>query len=220
MEFANLAQKTESIWKKLLDHPFVKEIYSGDLSKEKFEFYLKQDFYYLDQSMRNMGLLIAKAEDIEVRRKLINILYSELQVEFSEYKKQLLELNIDPEEAKKFKTSQANISYTNYLLSISSQKNFEEGMAALLPCYWSYLKIAEANQEKLKKNNNKYYLDWASVYTRAEYKDLVEDMINILEKYLNKSNFGLIQETFSNSLKFEYEFFTDMYELRKWQFAE
>ncbi|MFW6028950.1 MAG: thiaminase II [Halanaerobiales bacterium] len=220
MDFTELVQSTEDIWKKLLDHPFIKKLYSGDLSKEKFKFYLKQDFYYLDQSMRNMGLLIAKAEDIEVRRKLINILYSESEVEFSEYKKQLLELNIGPEEAKNIKASRANISYTNYLLAVSSQKSFKEGMAALLPCYWSYLKIAEANQDKLKKNKNKYYLDWATVYTRVEYKDLVNEMISILEMYLDESNFDLLQETFKNSLKFEFEFFTDMYKLRKWQFAD
>lgn len=218
MEFSDLVKETENTWKKLVEHPFVVEIYQGVLPKEKFDFYLKQDYYYLDQSMRNMGLLVAKAENIEIRKKFIKILYSEEEVEFSGYEKLLNKRNISPKEVENINPTRANVSYTNYLLSISSQKTFTEGIAALLPCYWSYLKIGEFHQDKLYQNDNQLYQNWASVYTNEDYIGLVDDIVEIFERNINKYNHEKLKEFFTKSLKFEYEFFSDVYKMEKWKY--
>jgi thiaminase/transcriptional activator TenA len=217
LNFEKLVNETQVNWKKVIEHQFVREIYGGDLADDIFKFYLKQDYYYLNQSMRNMAILISKLDDVKAKQKLITVLNSEANVEFEEYKKLLDYYNIDHENHENFELSYANISYSNYLLAVSSQNTFIEGLAVLIPCYWLYLKMAEEHAAKLKKNKNEIYKNWAAVYKREEFKKLVEDLIILMEAGLNKDNFELIKYQFNNSIKFEYQFFDDVYHKKLWE---
>ncbi|MFW6294645.1 MAG: hypothetical protein ACOC1M_02865 [Halanaerobium sp.] len=217
MNFERLVNETQVNWKKVIEHQFVKEIYSGDLADDIFKFYLKQDYYYLNQSMRNMAVLISKLDDVNAKQKLISVLNSEANVEFEEYKKLLDYYNIDHENHEDFELSYANTAYSNYLLAVSSQNTFIEGLAALIPCYWLYLKMAEEHSAQLKRNKNEIYKNWAAVYKREEFKKLVEDLIILLEAGLSKDNFELIKYQFNNSIKFEYQFFDDVYHKKVWE---
>ncbi|MDK2906133.1 MAG: hypothetical protein PWQ66_94 [Petrotoga sp.] len=128
MNFSYINDHTKKELEKLINHPFMIELYSGELSFEKFVFFLKQDFYYLEQSMKNMGILIAKAKDLTPRRKLINILYNESEIEFKNYLNLLDFLNIDPSTLKSIDLTRANIAYSNYLISQSAQKSFNNSL--------------------------------------------------------------------------------------------
>ncbi len=217
MQFKRFVEETEDNWKKVIEHQFVKEIFKGDLKEDIFKFYLKQDYYYLNQSMRNMAVLISKQQNIKAKQKLIAVLYSEANVEFAELEKLLEFYNIDADHYEKFELSYANISYSNYLLAVSSQNNFAEGLAALIPCYWLYLKIAEKHADKLKTNQNGIYKNWASVFKRKEFKKLVEDLINLLEAEITEDNFAMLKYHFNNSIKFEYHFFDEVYHKKSWK---
>lgn len=219
MIFEDIVRETEDIWKKVINNPMVSEIYNGTLDRKIFKFYLLQDYYYLDQSLRNMGILVSRAENIDDRIELINILYMEANHEFTAYEKLLKSLNIDLNEAKKVKLTRANVSYTNFLLSISSLNTFAEGIAALLPCYWTYRKIGEMHQSKLVNNNDKYYQDWASICDTPDFIELVDKMIKLLNRNIlnaGKEKEKKIINAFSMSLKFEYEFWEDVYKMREW----
>jgi len=217
MNFSNIKDHTKKELEKLINHPFMVELYSGELSFDKFIFFLKQDFYYLEQSMKNMGILLAKAEDLTARRMLINILYNESEIEFKNYLNLLHSLNIDPSTLKSIDLTRANIAYSNYLISQSAQKSFVVGMAALLPCYYSYLEIYQYHKDKLSNNENDIYLKWASTYDEAKYKKLVGDLIYIFELYLNSEKEEEITQAYKNSLKFEYEFLEDAYYQKIWR---
>ncbi|KUK83381.1 MULTISPECIES: hypothetical protein [Petrotoga] len=217
MDFSHIKDHTKKELEKLINHPFMEELYTGELSFEKFVFFLKQDFHYLEQSMKNMGILIAKAEDLTARRMLINILYNESEIEFKNYLNLLDFLNIDSSKLKSIDLTRANIAYSNYLISQSAQKSFVVGIAALLPCYYSYLEIYQYHKDKLKNNENEIYLKWASTYNEAKYKKLVEDLICIFELYLNSEKEEEITQTYKNSLKFEYEFLEDAYYRKIWR---
>jgi len=216
MNFSYVRESAKRELEKLINHPFMVELYSGELIIEKFIFFLKQDFYYLEQSMKNMGILIAKAEDLTARKKLIDILYNESEIEFKNYLNLLDSLNIDPSTLKSIDLTRANIAYSNYLISQSAQRSFVVGMAALLPCYYSYLEIYKYHKNKLRNNKNDIYLKWASTYNEAKYKKLVADLIYIFELYLNSEKEEEITQAYKNSLKFEYEFLEDTYYQRIW----
>jgi len=102
--------------------------------------------------------------------------------EFDAYEKLLQSLGISLKEAERAKLT---ISYTNYLLSVSSLNSFAEGLTALLPCYWSYQKISEVHQEKLADNHNNYYKAWAGFYATYEYHQLVNNMRSLFNQVCN-----------------------------------
>lgn len=209
--------KNKEDWLKVVKHPFVDQIYRGELAEEIFKFYLLQDHYYLNQSMRNMAILISKAENLKEKQQLIDILNLEANVEFAKYQELLEYYKLEAKSAEEMELTYSNLAYSNYLLAVSSQAGFAEGMAALIPCYWIYLKMAEYHQHKLKENDNQIYQEWAAVFNSADYKRLVKNMLAILEKNLTEENFKKINYHFNNSIKFEYQFFSDVYQKKVWK---
>jgi len=216
VKFSYFEKQNKNVMKKIIDHPFMVELYQGQLDFSIFKFFLKQDYNYLDQSMANMGILISKAENIEIRRKLIKVIYSESEVEFENYKKLLGSLNISQKKAAEVKLTRANIAYSNYLISQSVKGSFARGIAALLPCYFSYLEVYKYHKSKLEYNNNPIYLDWAAAYAEEDFEELVIDLIDILEKNITEENYQRLLKAYSDSLKFEYEFLTDVYYKKSW----
>ncbi|ADQ14169.1 TenA family protein [Halanaerobium hydrogeniformans] len=217
MQFKDLVSENKKDWLKVVKHPFVDEIYRGKLAEETFKFYLIQDHYYLNQSMRNMAILISKAENLKQKQQLIDILNIEANVEFAKYQELLEYYSLEVKSAEEMKMTYSNIAYSNYLLAVSSQAGFAEGMAALIPCYWIYLKMAEYHHHKLKENDNQIYQDWATVFKSSDYKELVENMVEILEKEIETKNFKKLNYHFKNSIKFEYQFFSDVYQRKIWE---
>lgn len=42
-----LREDADYIWRQVFEHPFVIELYSGELPVERFVYYVKQDYNYL-----------------------------------------------------------------------------------------------------------------------------------------------------------------------------
>ena len=130
-----LRRDADSIWRGILNHPFVVELYKGSLPMEKFEFYVLQDYNYLATNMKNLGILSARAESVEATRQMLEIAHLEATSEFESYEKLLRDLGYTMEDAVRIKPAQTSISYASFLLATSSLKTFWEGLAATLPCF-------------------------------------------------------------------------------------
>ena len=57
-----LRTQTEALWQAIHEHAFVRGIGDGTLSRDRFEFYLRQDYAYLIDFSRVFGVAAAKAE--------------------------------------------------------------------------------------------------------------------------------------------------------------
>ena len=51
----------EPVYAKTIQHPFLQGLTSGELPRERFDFYLKQDALYLGEFSKALSLLAAKA---------------------------------------------------------------------------------------------------------------------------------------------------------------
>ena len=51
------------IYRKILDHPFIKGLVDGSLEEERFRFYVVQDALYLREYAKSIALLSAKAPE-------------------------------------------------------------------------------------------------------------------------------------------------------------
>ena len=58
-----LLKDTESIWAEYHQHPFVQGIADGTLDKEKFKYYMIQDYLYLLDYTKVFAIGVAKAKD-------------------------------------------------------------------------------------------------------------------------------------------------------------
>lgn len=206
-----LKKDAEHIWNKIYVHPFVKELFKGTLPEEKFRFYILQDYNYLFSSIRNFALLASRAEDEEIMRELIDMAHSEATGEFEGYKNFLRKMDLSIEEARSKEQIPAGISYVSFLLSTSSFKSLEEGITAVLPCYWSYLEIARFHSDKIEINENKLYREWASYYLEEDYINLVSRIRKLVDGIRDDFPYEKLKHVFMQSSRYEFSFWDSVY---------
>jgi thiaminase/transcriptional activator TenA len=205
-----LREDAAELWKKLFVHPFVVEIYEGVLPIEKFKFYVLQDYNYLVTTIKDFSILASKAPSAKALREIIGVAHLEATGQFKSYENLLKRLGYQIEDAEKIETPLISTSYTSFLLATSLLSSFGEGLAAVLPCFWSYAEIAEFHREKLRGNKNTLYLDWASVYFTKPYLELVERLKRLLDS-APIGDYEKLKEKFLLGSKYEYWFWNAAY---------
>ncbi|MEA3457486.1 MAG: thiaminase II, partial [Candidatus Thermoplasmatota archaeon] len=110
----------------------------------------------------------------------------------------------------------ANVSYVNFLLSTSSLKSYAESITAVLPCFWSYAEISEHHKNKLSKNENKLYVDWASVYLSEPYVNLVKKIKRLVDEAGETASYEMLKRTFITASKYEYMYWDAVYNMNAW----
>ena len=65
-----LMNEAEPIWRKIFAHPFLQEIKDGTLPLEKFQYYLGQDYHYLEGFGRAVAMTLAKAPNSSILEEL------------------------------------------------------------------------------------------------------------------------------------------------------
>ena len=94
-----LLKDTESIWAEYHQHPFVQGIADGTLDKEKFKYYMIQDYLYLLDYTKVFAIGVAKAKDMEFMKRFANSTHAILDGEMDIHRSYMARLGITPEEA-------------------------------------------------------------------------------------------------------------------------
>jgi len=211
-----LRKDTDFIWKKILCHPFVKELYKGDLPLEKFKFYILQDYHYLITAIKNFGIIVSKAPTVRAMREVADILELEAKSEFEGYKDFLDRIGYTVQDAAEVEPIPVSLSYSSFLLSTSSLQSYPEAITAVLPCFWSYAEIAEHQKDKLTSNKNQLYKDWAYAYLTESYLHLVEKIKDLVNEAGKDFPYHKLKEVFANASRYEYLFWDAVYHRKKW----
>lgn len=209
-----LREKASRIWDRILDHPFVVELYSGKLPFSKFKYYILQDYNYLVTMVKVLSIVAAKAPNIMQSKKALHLAYMTVTGEMENYERLLKEMNLTIDDAVSTIPNPTNVAYMNFLLSTSFLHDYWISMAALLPCFWTYLEIAEKHREKLESNQSILYKKWASTYLSREYREVVE----IFKDEVDSSTLTVEQmwPYFELASKYEYMFWSSAYSEEKW----
>lgn len=182
-----LLAASADIWAAYNEHPFVLGIQNGTLDKEKFRFYMIQDYLYLGEYAKTFAIGVAKATSLEnamLFSKYISVMNGELNVH-SDY---MSRLGVTQEDIDSAKRSLDNLSYTSYMLRVAYEEGEAEIIAAILACAYSYEVIAK----KMVENNpaavdDEFYGSWIRGYVSEEYsaenRVLIDKLESMTENY-------------------------------------
>lgn len=182
-----LLAATQEIWENYNQHPFVLGIQNGTLDKEKFRYYIIQDYLYLEDYAKTFAVGVAKAKSLKIANlfaKYIAVMNGELNVH-SGY---LARLGITQEEVDSTPRSLDNLSYTSYMLRVAYEEGEAEILAAILSCAYSYEIIAK-NIVKNNPNsiNDEFYGDWIKGYISDDYAEengiLLKELNRLTDTY-------------------------------------
>lgn len=213
-----LLEAAKDIWEGYNHHPFVMGIQEGTLDKEKFRYYIMQDYLYLVDYARTFAVGVAKARSLEVANlfaKYIQVMNGELDVH-SGY---MGRLGVTQEEIGAMKPSLDNLSYTSYMLRIAYDDGEAEVLAAILACAYSYEVIAKKMLENRPEAiNDEFYGDWIRGYASERYSQdnrVLLEMTDRLTKDYTEAQLAHLTEIFVICSRYEMAFWQMAWELKE-----
>ncbi|MDO6850586.1 thiaminase II [Priestia megaterium] len=223
MKFSErLYEKLQPIWRQNHNHPFVQGMGDGTLEKEKFRFYMIQDYLYLIDYAKLFAIGAMKATDVQTMGKFAALLDSTLNEEMSLHREYAKKFQISEKELEKAQPSPTTLAYTHYMLHVGQSGTLAELVAALLPCMWSYWEIGKELSEK-PGAENEFYREWIEMYSSEEFGELATWCINLFDSLTeDKSEAELekLEEIFLNTTRFEYMFWDMAYNEAMWPVHE
>lgn len=214
-----LLNATSDIWTRYNEHPFVLGIENGTLNKDKFRYYIIQDFIYLQDYLRTFAIGIAKAKTIEARDIFSGYISLLTGSEMSIHKGYMGVFNVSEEEYKATPTALDNLSYTSYMIRVAYDEGEAEILAAVLSCAYSYEIIAKKMIERNPKTTeDSFYGDWINGYASNEYSNgnvKLINTLNMLTKDYNEVQLKHLEDIFVACSRYEEKFWDFSWNMSK-----
>jgi thiaminase/transcriptional activator TenA len=106
----------------------------------------------------------------------------------------------------------ATYAYTRHLLFTAAQGTCAEGLAAVLPCQWSYGELAGPLMASLPADP--VYADWIAMFGAAGYGALVAETTGLLDRLAGPGDDALMRRLswiFDTSARYEAQFWDMAY---------
>lgn len=208
---AQLHDRGRSVWQAAHLHPMIAEIGNGSLPHETFRFYFEQNLMYLEDYARAIAFIAAKAPDVNAMTVLARFHQQIVENEIPANNQFLARLGGEPRSSSINAMRPVNYSYTRHLLFATSQGSPATGLAAILPCQWSYGEIASRLATQVPED--KIYADWIALFANPAYDALVADSVRLLDRLASEESLGAqeLESTFDWSSRFELAFWQMAY---------
>lgn len=211
MQFANrLWQKINPIFHDIAVHPFNVELADGTLSRDRFDYYLKQDIFYLKSLTEVFSLIANRATTMRMREQFID--YSQMA---NLERSRLEALFSNTGEDAQLTQNSASLDYSNFLRNIATSATLEEAVAAVLPCWWIYRELSRKMAENIHHSNP--YLEWVMINTSEQVSEKTDEMIALVNDFAGKCSekvFSLMEEVCEQCSKFEWRFWDESYKMQ------
>lgn len=198
-----------SVWEACLRHPFVTGIGDGTLDMEKFRYFMLQDYLYLFDYARVFALGVVKARDPELMRGFAANVDAILGGEMKIHRAYMKRLDITEEQVFSIKPALANLSYTNYMLSVAQTGGPMEIVASILACSWSYAEIGQALAAIPGAAEHPFYGEWIRGYASEEYAATNQALIELMDSLAadaGEEQLTYLTDVFVNCSRYELGF--------------
>ena len=216
MQFSrNLKAKARKVWEDGYEHPFVQELGMGTLDKERFKFYLLQDYLYLLQYAKVFAIAAVKSGTEELMANFSRMQHYILANEMDVHREYMAGFGVTREELAGLKPSLYNRTYTANMLSYGLTGGLAEILAAVFPCAWTYADYAKRlKAQYADRLGGNFYGTWINNYASDEFSDSFEwfyDALDALVADMPEARRAEIADIFVSSVEFEYLFWDMAY---------
>lgn len=217
--FAQRMRKAaDLVWEEGYQQPFIRELGEGTLQRERFAFYLLQDFRYVNDYARVHALGLAKTTDPEIMAFMLKVQNGTLQVETEVHRSYLASYGITEEQMNNVRQSAFARAYTSNILSIAYGKDILDILVAVLPCAWVYAdygyRLAAEFADTLDDNP---YKSWVDMYKTDEFWQDSVWLLDHIEKLVadvSEERKRELIDIFVTGVENEYMFWASAYDMQ------
>jgi len=214
-----LRHAATEIWDAWHHHPFIKGIGKGDLEREKFIYWIKQDYLYLIDYSRVFAYAAGRSRKLEHMQYFARLMDGVLNTEMNLHREYCAEFGIKTEELERLEKSPTCQAYTDFLVRTAATESLGVTMGALLPCFWGFYEIGLRLSEVGDTSENNPYRHWIEMYSSQEFEDLADwsrKLTDELGEQVTEEEKKAIKEAFITSSKYETKFWDMAEELEEW----
>ena len=208
-----LRAETEPIWRRIFAQPFLREIKDGTLPLEKFQYYLGQDYLYLEGFARAVAQMMAKAPDSQTLEVLFRRLLA--PIERPLHNRLLEGAGLSLADVQGANHSPTNAAYVNHMLAFASRWGVGPATAALLPCPWTYHEL----RHELGQSEHPLYGQWTGFYVSGALQESVDAWRGLLDSAAEKASaeeLEVMRQAFLTSSRYEFMFWEMAYNMEQW----
>jgi thiaminase/transcriptional activator TenA len=216
--YREMRQKADPLWQAVFKHPFVRGIGDGSLSRDRFEFYLKQDYLYLMDFNRVFALACAKSRILGEMEAFATLLNTTLKTEMELHRKTCAAFGIPTHELTKTRKGMITGAYTDFLLRTSYEGGLSEILAVLSPCACGYAEIGQSLGAG-ELPDDPFYRDWIRTYSSREFLDLADWLVEKMNEHARGASTKRREDwyrLYETSARFEYLFFDMSWKKEEW----
>ena len=210
-----LKAKAGKVWEDGYNHPFVQEIGKGTLSREKFKFYLLQDYLYLIEYAKVFAVAAVKSPTEALLAGFTQSQYFTVHREMDLHRKYMAEFGITQKDVQSAKSSLYNRSYTANMLSHGLTGGLAEVLAAVFPCAWTYADYGKRLKAQYGADlGGNFYKSWIETYASDDFAESFEWFYGALDglvENMTDKQLEKIEDVFVSSVEFEYLFWDMSY---------
>ncbi|MCY0882080.1 MAG: thiaminase II [Firmicutes bacterium] len=197
-------------WARILRHPFVKGIGSGQVSLAQMRYFITQDYQYLQDFLPALAIMGARAGQAAWIRTLLRHAQEGLAVEEDLHASLAPELGMNLEQLRTAAAGIITQAYRDHLVRTAYAEPFAVAVAAVLPCYWTYQEIGQMLAAQKTQPSQPYLAQWIKTYAGEEYGATVEELLAVLNTMddLSAREWRRMQEVFAVSMRYERLFWT------------
>lgn len=219
--YREVRERADPLWRAVLAHPFVTGIGDGTLSRDRFEFYLKQDYAYLIDFSRVFALAAAKAEMLPDMGTFATLLNATLTTEMDLHRKTCAAFGIPAGELEKTRKAMITSAYTNLLVRTCHEGSLSDILAVLVPCECGYVEIGETLASR-GLPDDRFCRDWIRTYSSREFREFADWLIAKMNEHAEQASAQRKEywyRLYEASARFEYLFFDMSWKKEEWPAA-
>ncbi|MFC6725763.1 thiaminase II, partial [Halobium palmae] len=170
----------EPIWEAQYDHPFVRELATGELDPAAFRHWVEQDYRYLLDYARTFAIAGTKARDEATMTHLLGVAHTVLDEEMELHREFAADYGLTPADLEAVEKAPTCVAYTNFLLRTAHEGSIAEIAAAIYPCGQGYLDVAERMADL--GDGDHRYAPFVEKYTGEAFRDAVAWMRELVDR--------------------------------------
>ncbi|MCW8329945.1 thiaminase II [Photobacterium sp. SDRW27] len=185
MNHQDLINACQQDWQDYTEHNFVSQLAKGQLDKNAYLHYLKQDFLFLKHYARAYALAIFKSSTLEEMREPLPSLTALLDSEMTHHIEYCSKWGLTESDMEGEPEDFGTVCYTRYVLDTGMAGDRVDLFAALAPCAIGYAVIGTRliSWAETQLENNPYR-SWIELYSGEEYQSGVQESIRRLDEML------------------------------------
>ena len=212
-----LRTAAQPIWDAIFAHPFVRELGAGTLSRERFLFFVQQDYLYLQDFARTLCLGGVKADTLDTLHMFADHAATVVQVERNLHTNWSDKLGLTSQDLAHTERAPVTQAYTRHLLAVAHSGSLAEIVAAVLPCYWIYWEVGK--KLNAPPPTDPLYAEWTRAYSGEGFGAHVQQQLALIDRLAQDSSAGERKQWethFTQSSRYEYLFWEQAYRMEKW----